>query len=144
MLTSKVALEATSREPCAPGATKTRLKLSLKTGLRKVSVCTTMPPVMSTTGFISASPTCRHMPVSKQVTMFSGLSAITAQGGGLCSPSPRPLRAYAAAALRFLCSRLDIRLAYRCFGQLSHCIGRRLWESVLMPHSNSNSSVGLL
>jgi len=70
VLTSKVALEATSREPCAPGATKTRLKLSLKTGLWKVSVCTTMPPVMSTTGFISASPTCRHMPVSKQVTMY--------------------------------------------------------------------------
>ena len=59
-LTSKVALEANSREPCVPGGTNTRLKLSLKTGLWKVSVWTTMPPVMSTTGFISARPTCIH------------------------------------------------------------------------------------
>jgi hypothetical protein len=36
------------------------LKLSLKTGLRKVSDMTTMPPVMSTAGFISYSPTCVH------------------------------------------------------------------------------------
>ncbi len=57
MCTSKVALEAMSREPGAPGGRKTRLKDSLKTGFRKVSVCTTMPPDMSTTGFISARPT---------------------------------------------------------------------------------------
>ncbi len=60
MLTSKVALEERASAPGVPGRANTRLKLSLKTGLRKVSDMTTMPPVMSTAGFISYSPTCVH------------------------------------------------------------------------------------